>query len=100
MASDRSANHALTADDLAAHLRRAGFIGVATTDRTEAAQAWFSDQRAAREAARKKREDDGPPPLGLHLLVGPRFGEMTKNAAKALAAGKIGFAEFHARKPA
>ena len=99
-AKDRATNYALTADGLTDHLKPAGFIDVNMVDRSEAAMAWFAEQRAAREAANAKGRGYGPPPLGLHLLVGPRFGEMTMNAAKALSEGKIGFAELHARKPA
>lgn len=99
-AADRAKNRALSAEAIADHLRSAGFVDIETTDRTDEARAFFAAHREARERAGAAGAISRPPPLGLHLIVGPRFPEMVANGAAATMQGAIGFAEIHARKPA
>ncbi len=49
--------------------------------------------------ARAKVAEHGPPPLGLHLVMGPEWGEMFANAARNLEAGRIAIYQAVARKP-
>lgn len=86
-------DHILTSSALCEELGKAGFESVLEIDRTEEARAWL----AARQAAASAK--NGPPPLGLHLLVGEDFAKMTANVAQGLLSGAISFTEFHATKP-
>jgi SAM-dependent methyltransferase len=76
-AADPSINALATAEDTRAHLAAAGFREVSWTDVSAASLAFFEARVAAMQA-------DGPPPLGLHLLVGPIFGEMAANLVRNL----------------
>jgi len=79
-----------TADALGARLAAAGFRIVHRRDDTEAAAEWFARQ-AARLAER------GPPPVGLHLVLGPAFAEMAANQDLNLRERRIGVVEIVAR---
>jgi hypothetical protein len=61
----------------------AGFRPVAWDDQTAAALAWFQGRLAAVTGT------DGPPPLGIHLLLGPAVPEMLANFVRNLAEGRI-----------
>jgi ubiquinone/menaquinone biosynthesis C-methylase UbiE len=52
-------------DEIRALLARLGFRELAFEDKGEEAASWFRQRLAA------TREAGGPPPLGLHLLLGP-----------------------------
>jgi ubiquinone/menaquinone biosynthesis C-methylase UbiE len=59
-----------TADEMSAHLERAGFSIIETNDQTPQALA-FVDETIA-----KMKNLAGPPPLGLQLVLGPAFKEI------------------------
>lgn len=71
-------------------LGAAGFEIVAAADRRELALALWREQRA--RAAR-----EGPPPLGLHLLMGPGAAERLGNAVAAVERGVIAPIQLIAR---
>jgi ubiquinone/menaquinone biosynthesis C-methylase UbiE len=59
-----------------------GFNEVAWVDETASATEWFHQRLPATTS-------EGPPPLGLHLLLGPDFGEMFRNQVLNLSEGRI-----------
>src|SRR5260221_509655 len=70
---DPQTNFLVTPDAMRATLEKAGFRVAVWADRTEASVAWFAEQqkvRAAQPAA-------PPPPLGLHIAMGPDFPAMS-----------------------
>ncbi|MGX9356660.1 class I SAM-dependent methyltransferase [Roseobacteraceae bacterium S113] len=88
-------DHSIPVDDMIARLSDAGFVDIETIERTAETKAWFAARKAAAEAS----QQDGPPPLGLHLLVGPEFSKMVANAGQAVMSGGIDLIEVHASKP-
>lgn len=64
-----------------AHLEAAGLQVVEYRDGSAAACEWFRQRFAQAPAA--------PPPLGLHLLVGPQAGEIFKNVLDNYSEGRI-----------
>lgn len=62
-------------------------------DVTDEGQAWFE-----KKLGKVKRE--GPPPIGIHLLMGSGAKEKMKNVARNLAESRIVIASATARKPA
>ncbi|MBI2526303.1 MAG: methyltransferase domain-containing protein [Candidatus Rokubacteria bacterium] len=72
-------------------LEASGFTIDSWEDTTAAAAAWFAG------LARKVRET-GPPPLGLHLVLGPDFAAMTRNLRRNLEEGRIRVLQVVARK--
>lgn len=75
-----------------ASLVSAGFELVSVADRGEFAAAFVKMSRGQREA-------DGPPPLGLHLAMGPDIGTKAANLAAALDAQIVAPIEIIARRP-
>lgn len=61
-------------------------------DRTEEGRAWFEQMLA-------NVREEGPPPLGLHLLMGPSAKEKMKNVTRNLVEERIGIISAIARKP-
>ncbi|MFD0667478.1 class I SAM-dependent methyltransferase [Ramlibacter sp. MAHUQ-53] len=78
-----------------AELRRlvedAGFTVTDWSDTTEAARTWFV-------ALVEKIRNEGLPPLGFHLLLGPDFKEMAQNQGRNLQEGRIALGQVVARK--
>ena len=72
-------------------LERCGFEILHWRDVTEAAKIWLAE-RSARPPA--------PPPLGLHLLLGPDFPRLAANLGRNIAEGRVGLLMAVARKPA
>ena len=72
----------LTPDAMRAALETQGFVVESWIDRTAETIAWFAESQAAMRAA------GGPPPLGLHLAMGPEFQTMTANLALNLREGR------------
>jgi MPBQ/MSBQ methyltransferase len=72
----------LSPDELRGHVEESGFDVVEWRDVTEPAIAWFRERVAATQAG-------SPPPLGLHLLVGPRAPEIFGNMVRNLEEGRI-----------
>ena len=64
-------------------LQQAGFRILHWLDVSDAAKTWLASRPPAPAA---------PPPLGLHLLMGPEFADMTRNYARNLTAGRVGLA--------
>ena len=74
-------------------LTGAGFEIVAETDRTSFAQAFFARLAAAQAGA------SGPPPLGLHLVMGDTTAVKVRHMTEAIADGRIAAIEMIARLP-
>lgn len=89
-ASSANSSFLETSAAYVAHLEQAGFIDVRVADRTPAALAAF-DQLA--QAA-----TDGPPPLGLHLVMGPQTPTKFGNLVRAVKAGSIAPTEIIAHR--
>lgn len=73
------------------HLEAAGFTDIVVNDRTQAAVAAF-DQIQQTSVA-------GPPPLGLHLVMGPETPTKLGNLVAAIRSGIIAPTEIIARRP-
>lgn len=71
----------------------AGFELVTVADRSEIAAAFIKAGRAQQAAAA------GPPPLGLHLAMGPEIGTKVANLSAALGAQIVAPIEIVARRP-
>jgi len=73
-------------------LERAGFAVTAERNRRDFALAFFADLRAKTAAA------GGPPPLGLHVLMGKTTPEKVQNMIDNISKGRIAPVELIARK--
>lgn len=81
----------VSAGELRELLQASGFVVERWDDGTAAATTWFL------ESAKRFRAS-GPPPLGLHLVLGPDFGVMIENLARNLQEGRVAVAQVVARK--
>lgn len=72
--------------------KAAGFILAHQRDRAEFARTFFAEVFARTEA-------EGPPSLGIHLMMGDTAGEKLKNYVTNLHAGRIAPVEMIFRKP-
>ncbi|AKJ67748.1 hypothetical protein PATSB16_15510 [Pandoraea thiooxydans] len=72
-------------------LEASGFDIVSWRDTADAALAWLAAQAAPASQA------SGPPPLGIHLVMGPEFGAMAANLANNLKTGRVGLVQVIAR---
>ena len=90
-ADDASISFLASPEDMADLLDAAGFDIVETTDRSEFAKDFFDRMRQA-------RVESGPPPLGLHLLMGKAFPDKLRNMVQNLLEGKIQPTEFICRR--
>jgi len=73
-------------------LQKAGFVITAERNRRDFALAFFADLRAKMAAA------GGPPPLGLHILMGKNTPEKVQNMIDNITDGRIAPVELIARK--
>jgi SAM-dependent methyltransferase len=73
-------------------LEKAGFDILAERNRRDFALAFFADLRAKTAAA------GGPPPLGLHVLMGKNTPEKVQNMIDNISTGRIAPVELIARK--
>ena len=73
-------------------LTAAGFAIVSFRDATP-------ENFAAQTALRRQIEVEGPPPLGMHVLIGDRLRQQRLNAYNALRDGRARMVEIVARKP-
>jgi SAM-dependent methyltransferase len=73
-------------------LEGAGFVITAERNRRDFALAFFADLRAKTAAA------GGPPPLGLHILMGMSTREKVQNSIDNVSKGRIAPVELIARK--
>lgn len=89
-------------EDAAAYLTAldaAGFEVESVTDRSDDAKAFFAKLRERSAAAKQSpKESSSPPPLGLHLLMGPDAGAKTANLFAAITGGVVAPTEIIARK--
>lgn len=77
-----------------AALVSAGFELIDRIDRSNFAKQFFAELAAAQSRA------NGPPPLGLHLVMGDNTSLKIQNMVKNIAGGLISPIEIHARLPA
>lgn len=82
-AREASISHLRPASDMRALIERSGFTELDWVDESALALAWFRERAAAIESA------GGPPPLGLHLLLGPDVGEMFRNQVRNLEEARV-----------
>ena len=83
----------VTSDAMRAALEQAGFEVVSWDDRTQAAVAWFAEQQKARAAAQAAGQAAAPPPLGLHVAMGPDFPALAANLGRNLREGRVGIVQ-------
>lgn len=83
-------SHLVTPDEAQALLETAGFEIVERRETTELGLQWFV-------AMGERMAKSGPPPLGLHLLLGPEFRDMAGNMRRNLEEGRIATVEIIAR---
>jgi len=83
-------SHLTTPDEMRGLLEQAGFSVEETEDRTAAGIAFFRQRLAP--------SPDGPPPLGIHLLLGPTARERLENVMMGLEEGAIAPVVMIARK--
>lgn len=69
-------------DEYRAAATAAGFTEVSSRDRRDAALQFFAEQR-------ERMERQGPPALGIHLLMGDTRAEKIKNMVNNITAGRI-----------
>ena len=82
----------VTPDRMRQLMLEQGFKEESWLDSTQSAIEWF----AARE--RSQAQQSTPPALGLHLAMGPGFGEMTANLARNLREGRAALIQAIYRK--
>lgn len=83
-------SHLTTPDEMRALLEGAGFEVLEVEDRTDFAIEFFKQALAATA--------DGPPPLGIHLLMGASAPEKFKNTLSNLVNGRIGPVQMITRR--
>ncbi len=81
-----------TADEMSAHLERAGFSIIKSKDQTSQALV-FLDETIAR-----MKKLGGPPPLGLQLVLGPTFKEIIASLRLNLAERRLAPTVIYTRK--
>lgn len=81
-AEDASLSAMCTVDEAREAIEAAGFDVRAWVDRTEPATTFF-------EAMLERVAADGPPPLGLHLVVQREFAGKVKNLVRSLREGRV-----------
>ena len=86
-------SHVASPEETQSYLRQAGFEVVETEDRREFALQIFRQRLAGGES-------DGPPPLGVHLMMGETWREKFKNTLQNTEAGRIAPVQMTARLPA
>lgn len=91
--AETSATSALAAPEFyKSALEDAGFTVTAERNRRDFALDFFAELSAKAAAA------DGPPPLGLHILMGATRAEKVKNMVENVSAGRVAPVELIARK--
>lgn len=90
-ASDSSMSHIESADAYRSDLEAAGFDVADVDDRGDFARDFFARLAAA--------NDGGPPPLGLHVIMGADAPTKIANMVAAVTAGTLAPTEIVARKP-
>jgi SAM-dependent methyltransferase len=90
-AEDASTSFLTTPREACELLCGAGFDVVSVDDRTDECVQWFDDMRA--------RAGDGARPLGIHLLLGPRFPEIATTLMRNLVERRTIAIQVICRKP-
>lgn len=83
-ATEPSISHLRPPAEVRDLLTRLGFQELAWRDETARAHEWFAGRLAAMQTP-----SSGPPPLGLHVLLGADFPAMFHNQVRNLAEGRI-----------
>lgn len=91
-AREPSISFLVSPEEMRMLLREEGFEILSWRDTTGLGREWF-------RAVRQKRQDRGPYPLGIHLLLGPDFQDMTRNLVRNLEEKRIALIEILARCP-
>ncbi len=81
-----------SADEMSAHLERAGFSVIEIRDHTSQALTFIDESIA------QMKNGGGPPPLGLHLVLGPTFKEIIAGVRQNLAEGRLAPTVLYTRK--
>jgi len=92
-ATTAAASFLATPDETRRSLAAAGFEIASFRDTT-------ADVLASQAKLRERIEAEGPPPLGLHVLLGERMAEFRRNSERSLEEGRLIAVEALARKPA
>jgi MPBQ/MSBQ methyltransferase len=86
-APDPSISHLILREDARKLLNEVlGFKEVAWEDKTESVIDWIKQMI-------NRAQTSGPPQIGLHVLVGPHWGDLVKNLLKNLEEGRIAVAQ-------
>jgi MPBQ/MSBQ methyltransferase len=86
-APDPSISHLISAEETRKLLKEVvGFKEVAWEDKTESVIDWIKQMI-------KRAQTNGPPQIGLHVLVGPHWGDLVKNLLKNLEEERIAVAQ-------
>jgi SAM-dependent methyltransferase len=91
-AREPSISFLMTPQQMRNTLESTGFEVLVWRDTTEAGRAWF-------RRLGEKISQEGTPPLGLHLLLGPDFRQMAHNQVRNLEEDRIAILESVARRP-
>ncbi len=81
-----------TADEMSAHLERAGFSIIEIKDQTSQSLAFLD------ETITQMKSGGSPPPLGLHLVLGPIFKEIIAGTRRNLSDGRLAPTVIYTRK--
>jgi ubiquinone/menaquinone biosynthesis C-methylase UbiE len=88
-AADPSISHLISAEEVRKLLREVvGFKEVVWEDKTQHVSDWIKQMKRAQQTS-----GGGPPPLGIHVIVGTQWSEMVKNALKNLEEGRLTIAQ-------
>ena len=79
--SEPSTSFVISADQMKTHLTQMNFKVLEWQDVTEISSQWFQKMQVRQKAS-------GPPPLGIHLLMGPNAAEKIANMGRSLAEGR------------
>jgi ubiquinone/menaquinone biosynthesis C-methylase UbiE len=86
-ATDASISHLISSEEARKLLKEVvGFKEVVWEDKTQLVIDWIKQMI-------KRAQTSGPPPIGLHVIGGPQWSEMVKNALKNLEEGRIAVAQ-------
>lgn len=99
-ASNPQASFLVTADKMRALLLEQGFRVASWRDTTAEGIAWFAErQRRAAADAGQPAAPQAAPALGLHMVMGPAFREMSGNLARNLREGRAALVQAIVEKP-
>ncbi len=91
-AEDPSTSFMATPEELRDLLEAAGLEVTSWRDTTDEGRQWF-------QALGRRIAEEGPPKLGIHLLLGPVFAEMARNQVRNLTEDRIALTEVICRRP-